>query len=293
MDSTNNYLSQICSKLDEVKTRQDSSYALDTSVKAVLQSIEADTDAMVPDVESIKTDSSTTASNTTTIKTDFESVVGLPSDVDPIRGHNVAALKGDDPHSGKIVNILRHFDNYHENVAIRQHARFKQPSFSQPVLEAPGKEDVDGNGKIYGVDFVFKKDDELLPHEEADNKGLRPLMFDNAERDVDRSDMSIQKIAYSEYKKWIAEDSTEADPTTQYTLTVVSGTFVHNGSTVSTGSYSKGAKLTIYADSPPPGGAPFNHWSCTDPTAYISNSSATTITFGTPAANCTLTAVYS
>lgn len=191
-------LSGISTKLDGVSTKVDT---LNTKL-----------DTLHSDNVDVKTAIGTTNTTLSGIKTDFENVIGETSDVAAIHGHTVSPDIGNDPRTGKLINLLRHFNNYHEDATIAnttQNNRFKTPSFSQPIMEAPGKEDLDGNGKIYLKDFIFKNDDELTPAEQPDNLGLKPDMFVVAERDVDRTTKT--KITYSSYKAWV-NDTTGTVP---------------------------------------------------------------------------------
>ncbi|MEI6422565.1 MAG: hypothetical protein WCP55_10120 [Lentisphaerota bacterium] len=182
------------------------------TVSSKLDTINTSVQGVISWVGAVNTSVGTTNTSLASIQTEFEAVVGATADVDGIRGHTVPPQTGNDPRQGKILNLLRHLDNYHDDATIAattQGNRFKTPSFSQPIMEAPGKEDLDGNGKIYLKDFLFKNDDELTPGEQPANLGLKPNMFVVAEQGIDRT--SITKITYSSYKAWV-NDTTGTVP---------------------------------------------------------------------------------
>jgi hypothetical protein len=65
------------------------------------------------------------------------------------------------------------------------------------MMEYMGSEDLDGNGKVFGVDFALKDDDS------------KPTSLKSLDSSIAR--LGLPEISYADYKTWM-EDETAPNP---------------------------------------------------------------------------------
>lgn len=166
-----------------------------STISTSTTNIDANATGILTTINTLASTASTISSTASTLSNNFSDVVGAPSDSAAIiprhRGDSIANSKSN------IVNLLKHEDAKHDNVILKNTP--KTAKSNTLMMEYMGSEDLDDNGKVFGVDFAMKNDD---------SKPNALKSFDSA-----INKLGLPEISYTDYRDWAeSDDPTVIDP---------------------------------------------------------------------------------
>lgn len=131
------------------------------------------------------------SSKLTSLSSSFNNVVGEAADsADYIPIHSHQSLTNV---KSNLVNLLKHNNVKHGDPSIKNIT--KNPASNVLSMEYFSSEDLDDNGKIFGVDFILTDDDS------------KPLSIKNLDYVV--ASLGLPEISYSDYKSWMEDGGTD------------------------------------------------------------------------------------
>lgn len=139
------------------------------------------------------------SSKLTTLSNNFTDVVGSSAQAATAIKKHHKQHNYDSSIKSTLVNTIKHINELHDDAMLKSMLP-KTPSSNSLMMEYMANEDVDGNEKVFGVDFAFTDDES------------KPAMIKNLDNAI--MPLGLPEISFADYKVWADdEDENATDPT--------------------------------------------------------------------------------